>query len=114
MIGKILITFGLLACAAPLAYAQIAECSDGSMSSSANFHGTCSDHGGVAVWWNDEGIKDEANQWCETLLCVKGEIWARIEEHGDQSDDEAVRLQPRQQKPACDRRFPMDCPNGKQ
>jgi hypothetical protein len=46
MIGKILITLGLLACAASLANAQLAECSDGSMTTSANFHGTCSDHGG--------------------------------------------------------------------
>jgi hypothetical protein len=110
MIGKILITLGLLAWASPLAYAQTAQCFDGSISYSANFQGTCSHHGGVAVW-NDEGMKDEANEWCDENpdLCATSH-WRGIGGHGNHPDDEAVRLQPRQQKPACDRHFPMDCP----
>jgi hypothetical protein len=32
------------------ASAQTAECSDGSVSNSAHFQGTCSHHGGVEVW----------------------------------------------------------------
>jgi hypothetical protein len=62
--------FALLAVTVP-AHAQTAACSDGSTSYSANFQGTCSHHGGVAVW-NDEVMKDGANQWCdETLPCTK-------------------------------------------
>jgi hypothetical protein len=110
MIGKILVpTLGLLVCATPLAYAQTAECSDGSTSYSANFQGTCSHHGGVAVWI-DEAMEDEANQWCDENpdLCANSHC-SGIGGHGNHSDDEAVRLQPREQKRACDRHFPMDC-----
>jgi Protein of unknown function (DUF3761) len=79
---------------APLAYAQTAECSDGWTSNSANIHGTCSHHGGVAVW-NDEGMKNEANQWCDEnpSLCENSH-WAGIGGHGyhpastDDDDDE--------------------------
>jgi Spy/CpxP family protein refolding chaperone len=55
--------FALLTVAAP-AFAQTAECSDGSTSNSAHFQGTCSHHGGVAVWDNEE-MKAESNQWCD-------------------------------------------------
>jgi len=69
MIGRILLTLGLLAYAAPLAYARTAQCSDGATSCSANFQGTCSYHGGVAVW-DDEEMKDAANQWCDEPFSV--------------------------------------------
>ena len=77
----------LLAYAAPPANAQTAECSDGSTSYSANFRGTCSHHGGVAVW-DDEGMKDEANAWCDEnpSLCESSH-WAGIEGHGDHPGD---------------------------
>jgi len=108
----LVLVLGLLGCAAPSAYAQTAECSDGSTSYSTNFRGTCSHHGGVAVW-NDE-MKDEANQWCDDnpSLCDHSH-WAGIGGHGNHPEGEgdASELQPRrEQKPACDRHFPMDCP----
>jgi uncharacterized protein DUF3761 len=85
MSGKsFVLIVGLLAYAAPpLANAQTAECSDGSTSYSANFQGTCSHHGGVAVW-NDEEMRDEANQWCDDnpSLCHHSH-WAGIEGHGN-------------------------------
>jgi hypothetical protein len=73
----------ILACTADFARAQTAECSNGWTSHSANFHGTCSHHGGVAVWL-DEGMKDEANQWCDEnpFLCERSR-WAGIEGHGN-------------------------------
>jgi hypothetical protein len=92
MIGKILIlTLGLLVCAAPLAYAQTAECSDGSTSYSPNFHGTCSHHGGVAVCI-DEAMEDEANQWCDENpdLCAQIRIGEVLEVTENHSDDEVV------------------------
>ena len=78
--------FALLAVTAP-AYAQTAECSDGSTSNSAHFQGTCSHHGGVAVW-DDEAMKDEANQWCDEnpSLCENSH-WEGIEGHGDHPAD---------------------------
>jgi hypothetical protein len=88
MIGKTLVlTLGLLVGTTPLAYAQTAECSDGSTSYSANSQGTCSHHGGVAVW-NDEGMKDEANQWCDEnpSLCERSH-WVGIEGHGNHAAD---------------------------
>jgi hypothetical protein len=83
----LVLILGLLAYAAPPAYAQTAECSDGWTSNSANFEGTCSHHGGVAVW-NDEGMKDEANQWCDEnpSLCESSH-WEGIEGHGDHPGD---------------------------
>lgn len=86
MSGKLLVlVMSLLAFAAPLAHAQTAECSDGAMSYSANLRGTCSHHGGVAVW-NDEEMKDQANQWCDEnpSLCANSH-WEGIEGHGDHS-----------------------------
>ena len=80
--------FGLLlACAAPPVHAQTAECADGWMSNSANFQGTCSHHGGVAVWY-DEQMKDEANAWCDEnpSLCESSH-WEGIEGHGDHAGD---------------------------
>src|SRR6266496_207662 len=79
----LVIMFGLLAYAASPAYARTAECSDGSTSNSANFQGTCSHHGGVAVW-NDEKMRDQANQWCDEnpYLCECSH-WAGIEGHGN-------------------------------
>ena len=57
--------------------------SDGWTSYSTNIHGTCSHHGGVSVW-NDEEMKDEANQWCDEnpSLCENSH-WAGIEGHGN-------------------------------
>jgi hypothetical protein len=83
MIRRILLTLGLLAYATPLAYAQTAQCADGSTSYSASFRGTCSHHGGVAVW-DDEEMKDEANQWCDEnpSLCERSH-WEGIEGHGN-------------------------------
>lgn len=83
----LLLILGLLGCAAPSAYAQTAECSDGSTSYSANFQGTCSHHGGVAVW-NDDDMKDQANQWCDDnpSLCENSH-WTGIEGHGDHPGD---------------------------
>ena len=73
----------LFSYAAPLAYAQTAECSDGWTSYSTNIHGTCSHHGGVSVW-NDEEMKDEANQWCdENPSPCENSHWAGIEGHGN-------------------------------
>ena len=146
MIRRILVlTLGLVAWTAPLAYAQTAECSDGSMSYSANFRGTCSHHGGVAIW-NDEGMRDEANQWCDENadLCANSH-WRGIGGHGNHPHDAGeggsqgsgmgrnlrqeyldsgragaygngmgrnLRQEEleRQGQPACDGRFPMDCP----
>jgi hypothetical protein len=91
MSGKILVlVLGFFAYAAPFAHAQTAECSDGSTSYSANFRGTCSHHGGVAVW-NDEEMKDEANQWCDEnpSLCANSH-WEGIEGHGDHPADELI------------------------
>ena len=78
--------FAFLAVTAP-AFAHNAECSDGSTSDSASFQGTCSHHGGVAVWDNDE-MKDEANQWCDEnpSLCEKSH-WEGIEGHGNHAGD---------------------------
>jgi hypothetical protein len=86
-ISTLLFTLGLLAHTAAAAYAQTAECSDGWTSYSAHFQGTCSHHGGVAVWI-DEGMKDEANQWCDEnpFLCEKSH-WEGIAGHGDHSAD---------------------------
>jgi hypothetical protein len=91
MSGKILVlVLGFFAYAAPFAHAQTAECSDGSTSYSANFRGTCSHHGGVAVR-NDEEMKDEANQWCDEnpSLCANSH-WEGIEGHGDHPADELI------------------------
>jgi hypothetical protein len=53
------------------------------MSDSTNFRGTCSHHGGVAVW-NDDEMRAEANQWCDDnpSLCANSH-WVGIEGHGD-------------------------------
>ena len=86
-ISTLLLTLGLLGYTAPAAYAQTAECSDGWTSYSGNFQGTCSHHGGVAVWY-DEGMKDEANHWCDEnpFLCENSH-WEGIEGHGYHSAD---------------------------
>jgi hypothetical protein len=78
--------FALLAVTVP-AHAQTAACSDGSTSYSANFQGACSHHGGVAVW-NDEVMKDEANQWCDEnpSLCENSH-WEGIVGHRDHPGD---------------------------
>jgi Protein of unknown function (DUF3761) len=82
----------LFAYAAQPAYAQAAECSDGWTSYSSNFQGTCSHHGGVAVWDN-ERMKGEANAWCDENPSLCGNShWMGIEGHGDHSgvtDDDA-------------------------
>ena len=93
------------------ALAQTAECSDGWVSYSAHFPGTCSGHHGVKVWLNQE-MEEQANEWCDQNpdLCAKSH-WVGIGGHGNHPVGEASELQPRrEQKPACDRRFPMDCP----
>ena len=80
--------FGLmLAYAVETARAQTAECSDGSISNSAHAQGTCSHHGGVAVW-NDEQMKNEANEWCDEnpSLC-EGSHWEGIGGHGNHAGD---------------------------
>src|SRR5258708_2697561 len=78
----LVIIFGLLAYAAAPAYAQTAKCSDGSTSNSANLQGTCSHHGGVAAWDNEE-MRDTANQWCDEnpILCECSH-WEGIAGHG--------------------------------
>ena len=48
------------------ALAQTALCSDGWVSNSAHFQGTCADHGGVRVWLNKE-MEEQANEWCDEL-----------------------------------------------
>jgi Protein of unknown function (DUF3761) len=76
-----------LAFAPSLTYAQTAECSDGWTSNSPSFQGTCSHHGGVAVW-RDEQMKDEANQWCdENPSSCENSHWEGIEGHGDHAGD---------------------------
>ena len=47
-----------------LALAQTAQCSDGSVSYSADFQGTCSHHGGVEVWLDKE-MEEQTNDWCD-------------------------------------------------
>jgi hypothetical protein len=91
------------------ALAQTAQCSDGWVSNSAHFQGSCSDHGGVKVWFNKE-FEKQANQWCDENpeRCANSH-WRGIGGHGSHSDDEDSELQHREQKPACDRHFPMDC-----
>lgn len=71
-------------------HAQTAECSDGWTSNSASFQGTCSHHGGVAVW-DDEGMKDEANQWCDEnpSLCESSH-WEGIEGDSDHPGDTGI------------------------
>jgi len=78
--------FALLTVTAP-GFAQTAECSDGSTSNSAHFQGTCSHHGGVAVWDSKE-MKEEANQWCDDnpSLCERSH-WDGIEGHGNHPAD---------------------------
>jgi Spy/CpxP family protein refolding chaperone len=92
------------------AFAQAAECSDGWVSNSAHIQGTCSGHGGVNVWLNKE-MEEQANQWCDENpdKCVNSH-WRGIGGHGNHSADDLSESQPREQKPACDRHFPMDCP----
>jgi hypothetical protein len=77
----------LLADVASPASAQTAECSDGWVSNSTNFQGTCSHHGGVAMWY-DQQMKDEANAWCDEnpSLC-RSSHWDGIEGHGDHTGD---------------------------
>jgi len=91
------------------ALAQTAQCSDGWVSNSAHFRGTCADHGGVKVWLNKE-MEEQANEWCDDNpdLCANSH-WRGIGGHGNHSDDDASELESREQKPACDRHFPMDC-----
>src|SRR3984893_5238218 len=92
-----------------LALAQTAQCSDGSVSYSADFQGTCSHHGGVEVWLDKE-MEEHANDWCDENpdWCANSH-WRGIGGHGNHSDDDGSELQSREHKPACDRRFPMDC-----
>jgi hypothetical protein len=77
----IVLTIAVLACAASPTVAQTAACSDGSTSYSEHFQGTCSHHGGVAVWY-DEEMEAQANQWCDDnpSLCENSH-WAGIEGH---------------------------------
>jgi hypothetical protein len=91
------------------ALAQTAQCSDGWVSNSAHIQGTCSGHGGVKVWFNPE-MEEQANRWCDQnpVKCAPSH-WVGIGGHGDYSDDDGSELQPREQQPACDRHFPMDC-----
>ena len=110
MSGKFLVlVLGFVAYAAPFAHAQTAECSDGSTSYSGNFQGTCGHHGGVKVWLDQE-MEEQANEWCDENpdLCGRSH-WEGIGGHGNHSSYENSELQPREQKPPCDRRFPMDC-----
>ena len=127
------------------AVAQTAQCSDGWISNSAHFQGTCSGHGGVKVWLNEE-MEEQANQWCDENpdLCANSH-WRGIAGHGNHSGDAGeggsqvsgmgrnlrqeyldsgragaygngmgrnLRQEEleRQGQPACDGRFPMDCP----
>ena len=46
------------------ALAQTAQCTDGWVSNSAHFQGTCANHGGVTVWFNKE-MEEQANEWCD-------------------------------------------------
>ena len=68
------------------ALAQTATCSDGSPSYSSHFHGTCSHHGGVSVWLNDE-MERQANEWCDNnpSLCANSH-WVGIGGHGNHPD----------------------------
>jgi len=70
----------MFACAIQPAHAQTAECSDGSISNSAHFQGT-------SVWY-DEGMKEEANEWCdENPSSCESSHWEGIEGHGDHTGD---------------------------
>lgn len=74
------------------ASAQTAECSDGSVSNSAHFQGTCSHHGGVEVWL-DEAMREQANEWCDDNpdLCDKSNShWVGIAGHGNHPYDNAT------------------------
>ena len=53
------------------ALAQTARCSDGWVSYSPHIQGTCSGHGGVRVWLNEE-MERQANEWCDNnpSLCA--------------------------------------------
>ena|SRR5215472_58744 len=92
------------------AWAQTAQCSDGWISNSAHIQGTCSGHGGVEVWLNN-GMEELANQWCDENpdRCAKSH-WRGIGGHGSHPYEDDAEVQTREQKSACDRRFPMDCP----
>ena len=87
-----------------VALAQTAKCGDGWVSNSAHIQGTCSGHGGVEVWL-DEEMEEQANEWCDENpdLCANSH-WRGIGGHGNHFDDDGS-----DQKPACDRHFPMDC-----
>ena len=89
------------------ALAQTAQRSDGWVSNSAHFLGTCIGHGGVEVWFNKE-MEEQANESCDENpdLCANSH-WKGIGGHGNHPDDRSE-LQSREQKPACDRHFPMD------
>src|ERR1700730_10335059 len=103
--------FMILPCvlAPGFALAQTALCSDGWVSNSAHFQGTCNAHGGVEAWLDKE-MEEQANEWCDENpdLCANSH-WRGIGGHGNHSDGDDSEFEPREQKPACDRHFPMDC-----
>ena len=72
--------------AATSVLAQTAVCSDGWRSNSSHFQGTCSDHGGVRVWLNEE-MEKQANEWCDNNpdLCANSH-WTGIQGHGNHPD----------------------------
>ncbi len=59
-----------------------ARCSDGSEVRTIHASGTCGHHGGVQVWV-DQGMKEEANAWCDQnpVRCQHSH-WQGIEGHG--------------------------------
>jgi hypothetical protein len=74
------------------ALALTAQCSDGVLSNSANFHGACSHHRGVEVWLN-EAMQEQANAWCDAYpdLCDKSNShWVGIAGHGNHPYDNAT------------------------
>jgi hypothetical protein len=80
------------------ALAQTAQCSDGSISNSADFQGTCSHHGGVEVWLGKE-MEEQANDWCDENpdWCANSH-WRGIGGHGNHSDDDGSEVQPSEQR----------------
>ena len=69
------------------ALAQTAQSSDGWVSNSVHFQGTCSRHGGVEVWLNEE-MEKQANEWCDENpdLCANSH-WRGIRGHGNRPAD---------------------------
>ena len=88
MRASILVSGTLMLCflATAPALAQTARCSDGWVSYSPHIQGTCSGHGGVRVWLNEE-MERQANEWCDNnpSLCANSH-WVGIGEHGNHPD----------------------------